>query len=338
MDAAAAPLWPTLATIAVLALAMVGAMVQFTTALLAVDLHRRPPPAPHGVSPARFWGVLYAALWISLLAGFFHLFALLGGDGRRTRNVGFLVLFALGWLGFNALFIAFARALARVQQRTAPPTGRPRAADVGRTVADTEPSSLAGEEHTLRERLASAATLVAILALVAVGEAVPALKALEPLMDAHRRALLFVTVPLGVAGWLLLVGGGIYLVLSRGLPMSREEVEAMERRRPGERLAGGGRGAVARWSGSVYRFHGVELGAEAREEASFAEVKAAWRHRAWRFSPRWRGIFTMAAGAAALTFGLFGSLLVIAPAGVKLLIAAALAYAVVRTASGFARA
>jgi hypothetical protein len=49
-------------------------------------------------------------------------------------------------------------------------------------------------------------------------------------------------------------------------------------------------------------------------------------------------MIAMMAGAALLFLGLFGVGIVIAPAGVKLLLAAAVLYAVVRTAIGFARA
>lgn len=78
--------------------------------------------------------------------------------------------------------------------------------------------------------------------------------------------------------------------------------------------------------------------AGAGDQATFAEVKAAWRSGAWRRSVRWRRLFAMAAGAALLLFGLFGLCFVVGPPGVKLLAALAVAYAVARTVLGWMRA
>jgi hypothetical protein len=133
-------------------------------------------------------------------------------------------------------------------------------------------------------------------------------------------------------GFLVFMGAAVSLALARGRPLAREEVDEME----GRRLTGWPRPAFRR--GAVYRTAGAAVGAGATDEASFAEVKAAWRARAWRGSPRWRRLFVWMAGTALLVVGGFGIGIVLAPAGIKLLLAAALGYAAVRTAAGLARA
>jgi hypothetical protein len=114
--------------------------------------------------------------------------------------------------------------------------------------------------------------------------------------------------------------------------MSRREVETMR-----ARLLRTSRGPHVHGA-AAYAIAGDAVGAEGHDQASFAAVRRAWRARAWTFSRRWRLFFAMALGAALMTLGLFGSLIVVATAGIKLLLAAALVYAAVRTAVGFARA
>ena len=77
---------------------------------------------------------------------------------------------------------------------------------------------------------------------------------------------------------------------------------------------------------------------EFHDAASFREVKAAWRQRAWRASSRWRGFFVIGGGAMLMGLGLFAVFFVIGPPFVKLLVGAAVVYATVRTAWGFWRA
>ena len=80
------------------------------------------------------------------------------------------------------------------------------------------------------------------------------------------------------------------------------------------------------------------VGAEAEDSASFSEIKEAWRARAWTVSPRWRRMFLMLLAVALLTTGLFGSLFVVATAGIKLVLGGVYLYAVVRTAVAFSKA
>ena len=67
------------------------------------------------------------------------------------------------------------------------------------------------------------------------------------------------------------------------------------------------------------------------ETFSLLELKHAWRARLWRYDPIWRRRFLMAFGSLFMAFGIFGLLIALGPAPIRLLAAAALAYASVRT-------
>jgi hypothetical protein len=132
-------------------------------------------------------------------------------------------------------------------------------------------------------------------------------------------------------GFVLLMGGALHMLLAAGSPTDRRGADRLR----GRSLERPGPAVIRR---TVHRSRGTAVGSEAHDEATFAEVKAAWRARAWRHSPRWRRLFAMAAGAALLCFGLFGLVFVLAPAGLKVLAALAVGYAVVRTVAGWVRA
>ena len=183
-----------------------------------------------------------------------------------------------------------------------------------------------------REILEQALGLIVALAVIAVGSVLPPLQRLNDWTQAHQQPLLWITIPLGVIGFVLFLGCAIAMVLAQGMPMSRREIDEMDRR-------------ILEWSmgpasarASVYRNFGLVVGKQMEDSGSFAGIKKAWTARAWEFSPRWRRMFLMMLATALLFCGLFGSLFVIAPAGVQLLLGGAFVYAVARTAAGFARA
>jgi hypothetical protein len=70
-------------------------------------------------------------------------------------------------------------------------------------------------------------------------------------------------------------------------------------------------------------------------EVSVREMKEAWRSGAWLADPWWRFVFYMAAAATVMIVGLFGLFFMIGFAGLRLVVAGALLYAVARTWWGF---
>jgi len=169
-----------------------------------------------------------------------------------------------------------------------------------------------------------------VLLVIAIGEALPPLHLLHAWTQAHQQPLLAVTISLSAAGFILLMGMAIHLVLAKGKPMSRREIDALSARRLTAQ--------PALWRRSAYRSRGTAAGAQGEDSATFAEIKAAWRVRAWRVSPRWRRLFAGLIGAALLATGLFGLFVVIGSPGIKLLCGGTLLYAWVRSVSAFARA
>jgi len=334
------------AAVAFLALAMVLAMVQWSRRLLEAPL----PAAGEGLlrkalacRAARRWGMAYAILWIVLLGAYSELFAVLG-DLHPGRSFGLLVAVAIGWIGCNLLIVWFGRALRRTGKRTAAMRGPTQdrswtqEPDAGVDTAATriEPPPAATPSTRRGGRLLDLIRAVAwfggVFLLLALGRTLVPLHNLEVWFMTHQRAFL---LPLGVVamlGFLLFLGSAVAMVLSQGTPMTRAEIEALERQSLRARL---GPGRV-RWA--AVRVPRTAVGAHAEDGASFAEIKAAFHARAWLVSPRWRHFFLMTSGVFLLMIGLFGAGIVIAPEGVKLLLAAALLYACVRTAWGFSRA
>lgn len=328
-----AELLSVLIPLAVAALAMVFAMVQWSTALLEAE-----PPA---TSRRKWlWGAVYAGLWAVLVALFLRLFLLL--EGRlRPGAVGVLALAVAGWWAFNGLFIWFGRALQRAQARAGAAARAPEAeGDVAEPEAAAEeaPEPPVGRRRARKKpprlvrRAVSWGIMIALVFVAMVLGELPPLKALEAWMEPRETPLLVVVGSVAALGFVLLMGGVIHLVLTAGQPMSHAEAEEFARR---TRDAAAGPAAARR---SAYLIRGKTLGTRGSIEVSFSEVKEAWRAGAWRWSLRWRQVFVMFTGGLLLTFGLFALFLVAGPAWVKLLVGAAMAYAAVMLVRGFRRA
>ena len=104
--------------------------------------------------------------------------------------------------------------------------------------------------------------------------------------------------------------------------MSEDEAKAFlsRRARPGWQVGG---------------FRGKAVGREARMTASFREIKVAFRTGGWLLDSRWRPICLGVIGALLAVTGMFSYFFVVGPPTVKVIVSAALAYALVRTAWGF---
>jgi hypothetical protein len=325
---------------------MVFVMVQWSRAMLMPRPSGEEAAAAPvtGWSPARRWGFAYLAVWALLIAAFLRFLERVGS--RDTASLLLLLLVAAGWLGLNGLIIAFGRAIQRANERAAARAELEEpAAEEEEEVAPWEeapaveapleepvPAPAPAPRSRLRGVLGTALTVLLFLLAVGIGEALPPLQRLHAWTLAHQEPLLWVTIPVGAIGFALFMGGIVALVLAGGQPMTREEIDELARRN--RELAAG----PALWRRSTYRTQGVAVGAQAEDSASFAEVKAAWRARAWQVSPRWRRMFLIMLGVALFVCGLLGSIFVIATAGVKLVIAGMFLYAVVRTAVAFSQA
>lgn len=329
------------APLAVSSIVMVLTMVRFSLAVLESRTRA-----------AWRWGIAYALSWAAVLAVILR--ALLDPADPQareslTKNLVFVALFAGGWWGLNGLLIWFGRALARANARASAAAARAdrEAPEEAEAEAEAPPADeeveaepgppsrarRAGKKlpRPLRRVVGWGVTLLAVLVAIVLGE-LPPLKALEYWTEVHQTPLLAVVSTLAALGFVLMMGGAIHLVLTQGQPMSQREVEAQVRLN---------RDLAARphvWRKSGYRIRGKTVGAQAEGEASFAELKAAWRTGAWRRTRRLRRLFVMGAGGLLMAFGLFGIFVVVGPAWVKLIVGAAMLFAATKLIQGFRQA
>lgn len=85
-------------------------------------------------------------------------------------------------------------------------------------------------------------------------------------------------------------------------------------------------------------FRGRVAGREFRRGATFRQVKEAWHTGAWRRDSSWWPIFVGLLATPLIVFGMFGFFVIVGPPLAKVLCAAAVIYAAVRTTWGFWKA
>lgn len=335
MSPSLADLLPSLLAIAALALLLVFVMVRWSRAMLAP----RPPGTDWVIGPwssaAALWGLAYVFAWAALIGVLLSFFQRMG-SADTFGNLSFLLLVAAGWMALNALIIAFGRALMRANQRTAAAAEalaveEPVPAGI-EPAGEAAPVAPVGPRSRLRDTLLLVRNVVLALLIIAIGEALPQMQRLHAWVAAHQRSILLLAIPAGVIGFALFMGGVIHLILSAGAPMSRREIDDLAARH--RALAAG----PALWKRYSYQTKGLAVGAQAEDRFTVAEVKAAWKVRAWEVSPRWRRIFVILTGVALFATCLFACLFALSSAGVQLLLGGVWAYAAVRTALAFLRA
>ncbi len=337
-------LWLILIGVGVLSLLMVYTMVQYSRAMLARDDEAR--------GRRRLFGAAYLLSWAGIVGAFLLMFHTLGE--LTPRNLAILAAFAIGWQVLHRLLVAFARAIQNANVADAPAGDQVKEADEVEPQATEEIDSAEADESepevqplpaeqvsspTLAARARGWAmmilNLVIVLVVIGIGEGLPPMRRLHDAVEARRSQMLAVTLTAAILGTVMLAGGGAYMAI-RGTSgntrrMTRDEINQLSAdvRFPAA-------GTVYRKA--FYRHYGDAEGVAASDEVSFAEMKHAWRTRAWMHSPRWRVIFFMATGAAALTFGLLGVIFTVSTAGVKFLVCVVAGYVVTRITWGMYRA
>jgi len=168
-------------------------------------------------------------------------------------------------------------------------------------------------------------TLMLALFVIIGADSIPALKRIDTLTDLHRGTLVAITLSITILGWLIFMGTVIYFSVKDGRPLTTEEVEETARQT-----------SYPRSFVSAYRLRGKTWGKGFDDSFSIAEAKRAGKD--WWKDPRWRRNFVVGGGALIMGFGLFGLLSVLGPVGVKVLLGAAMLYALVRLTWAFIRA
>lgn len=172
----------------------------------------------------------------------------------------------------------------------------------------------------------------ALIVAAALAELVPELKALEIWMEARRGELLIATVGASVAGIFTLVGAVIAMLMERGAPMDHTAVENHQR------TMREAQASPLVWRASTYRLFGRGAGFSAHDEFSLAELKRAIASGALLRETAWRRRACAALGALLIFLGLFGTLIVVTPLALKLVLTAVALYVVLMLAWGFVRA
>jgi len=165
--------------------------------------------------------------------------------------------------------------------------------------------------YRLRRFVTTAAMIVVFLLVTFIGEQSRVMRDLDATINQSRRVYLGSAIAVFALGFTAFMGGVIYGVVTG--------VRSRKLRDPistPQQSAGGG-------------FH---------IEFSFREMKEAWRSGAWLTDRWWRFGFYMTAAATITVVGIFSVLFVLGHAGVRLVVAGALLYAVVRTSWGLMKA
>lgn len=184
------------------------------------------------------------------------------------------------------------------------------------------------------KRILRRAMQLGVLVLVLVAsEAIPGMNNLNRFMTLHEPALLIWSISLAALGFVLLMGGALSFAMG-GQQMSHSEVEDLSRRRFND----SNMLPTVLWRESAYRIAGFTVGFQGEDQASFEEVKRAWRTGAWLREPRWRRNFVMGAGGILVFFGGFSTVFVLGPSYIRIVAAGVVAYALVRMVWAFARA
>jgi hypothetical protein len=166
-------------------------------------------------------------------------------------------------------------------------------------------------------------TILLSLLIVAVGELLPPMPAVQRFQEAHppvNQALTGVTVVMTILGTLLLAFTQ-FLVRVPGPHMAPQaktfKTKGMVR----------GRG---------WFFSGIMTSAGFSDEARMWRVKKAFREGEWWRVPRWRRLTLMMSGAILTFYGLFGLLFLLSPPGVKFFLFLVVLYATARSVYAFA--
>ena len=179
-----------------------------------------------------------------------------------------------------------------------------------------------GFKQTLKGLFSWVGTILACLLVIAIGDWLPPMHAVQGYLDAHaqfEQSVIGLMVAMAILGGLLLI-----------LPMFLVRV-------PGEHGASDAqaietRGTV-RGSGQVFSGRSVSIGFS--DKTRLWRLKQAFRDGEWWLVPRWRRMSLMLLGGMLLFYSLPGLLFLLSPPGVKFLLFLAICYVTVRTIYAF---
>jgi hypothetical protein len=175
----------------------------------------------------------------------------------------------------------------------------------------------------IRNVLNGLALVAGLFLFALVVDRIEPLKQLDAFLRNHAQP--YITIALGVllAGGALLGVAIVSALVGQDGPMSDEEAKEFM-----------GRGSG--WQVGVFR--GKASGRDARLEASFHDIKEAFRSGAWLRDSGWWPVCFGAIGLILAFLGGFGYFFIVGAPTVKVIVAAVVVYVIVRTSVEFAKA
>jgi hypothetical protein len=187
-------------------------------------------------------------------------------------------------------------------------------------------------KNFLRIAVRVAMVLLLVFCAAVVVELVPALQTLDRWMLANGPMLVAIMGSVAGLGVFLLLGSVVSMLMEGGTPMDHAGIENHQRSMR-DSLAG-----PRAWRASSYRLFGHGAGSQGHDEFSFAQLKAAVASGAVLRIPVWRRRLCAISGGMLIVFGVFGVAIVFSPMPLKLLLFAAVIYALARVFWGLVRA
>ena len=204
---------------------------------------------------------------------------------------------------------------------------------IGRPEPETAPGLLAALGAKLwgiLKTLLGLAVMLAIVFAAAVIAEIPTIRELGAAIDARKGMLTVVTAGMLIAGFLLFMGGILWLIVAQGRPMSQGEIEDTARSVRME-------AQPTTWRAGSYRIFGAAIGREAADSFSAREIGPVLRQGLLFHDPVWRRRLVVLAGVVLMVPGLCGLFVVIGPNWLKVLMSGALIYMAYRIVRGLLR-
>ena len=177
-----------------------------------------------------------------------------------------------------------------------------------------------------------AVVLLLVFCAAVLVELLPGLKMLDTWMQANLPVLFAITGGAAGFGVFLLLGSVLSMLMEGGAQMDHGAIENHQRVLR-DSFAG-----PKTWRASSYRLLGRGIGSQGHDEFTFAQLKAAFGSGAVLRTPLWRRRVCAVSGGMLIFLGVFGLVIVFVPLPLKLVVFAAVAYALARIFWGLLRA
>lgn len=172
--------------------------------------------------------------------------------------------------------------------------------------------------------LSTIRNLALVLVAIFIGELIPPLRWLHEWMSLHKTTSMAVVGTVSAVGFVVFMTTIIQMTVRLGKSLDESEVEHMSAQfrenQPG-----------AMWRKWAYRFRGRGQGGSFQIEMPIKELKESVNSGQCWSDPVMTRMVIIAAGALLMSFGIFGIIFVLSPAGVKFVVLLVVAYATYMT-------